>query len=74
MKTNALLDEIISLPMEERARIAEVLLQSLNPQDDETSAAWLAVASLRRNEVVSGAVQTIPAEQVFDRIRQRHGR
>ena len=74
MKTDALLDEIISLPMEERARIAEVLLQSLNPQDDETSAAWLAVASLRRNEVVSGAVQTIPAEQVFDRIRQRHGR
>lgn len=74
MKTNALLDEIISLPMEERARIAEVLLQSLNPQDDKTSAAWLAVASLRRNEVVSGAVQTIPAEQVFDRIRQRHGR
>jgi hypothetical protein len=39
MKTNALLDEIISLPMEERARMAEALLQSLNPQDDATMAA-----------------------------------
>jgi putative addiction module component (TIGR02574 family) len=71
MKTNALLDEIISLPMEERARMAEALLQSLNPQDDATTAAWLAVANRRRNEIVSGQAQTIPAEQVFERIRQR---
>jgi putative addiction module component (TIGR02574 family) len=72
MKTNALMDEIISLPMEERARMAEALLQSLNPQDDATTAAWLAVAERRRNEVASGQIQTIPAEQVFERIRQRH--
>ena len=72
MKTDALIDEIIPLPMEERARMAEALLQSLNPQDDATTAAWLAVANRRRNEVASGQVQTIPAEQVFERIRQRH--
>lgn len=72
MKTNALMDEIISLPMEERARMAEALLQSLNPQDDAVTAAWLTVANRRRNEVASGQVQTIPAEQVFERIRQRH--
>jgi putative addiction module component (TIGR02574 family) len=71
MKTNALLDEIISLPMEERSRMAEALLQSLNPQDDATTAAWLAVANRRCNEIVSGQAQTIPAEQVFERIRQR---
>lgn len=72
MKTDALIDEIISLPVEERARMAEALLQSLNPQDDATTAAWLVVANRRRKEVVSGQVQTIPAEQVFERIRQRH--
>jgi putative addiction module component (TIGR02574 family) len=72
MKTNALLDEIISLPTEERARMAEALLQSLNPQDDATTAAWLAVANRRRSEIVSGQIPTIPAEQVFERIRQRH--
>ncbi len=74
MKTHALMDEIISLPVEERARMAEALLQSLNPQDDAITAAWLSVARRRRNEVASGHVQTIPAEQVFERIRQRHAR
>ena len=48
MKTNALMDEIISLPMEERARMAEALLQSLNPQDDAITAAWLSVANQRQ--------------------------
>ena len=74
MKTNALMDEIISLPMEERARIAEALLQSLNPQDDAITAAWLSVANQRQKEVASGQVQTIPGEQVSKRIRQRHAR
>jgi putative addiction module component (TIGR02574 family) len=74
MRTDALIDEIVSLPIEERARIAEALLQSLNPQDDATTAAWLIVANRRQNEVTSGQVQTIPEEQVFERIRQRHAR
>ena len=74
MKTNALMDEIISLPVEGRARMAEALLQSLNPQDDAITAAWLAAANRRQTEVVNGQVQTIPAEQVFERIRQRHAR
>jgi putative addiction module component (TIGR02574 family) len=74
MKTNARMDEFISLPMEERARMAEALLQSLNPQDDAITAAWLSVANQRRKEVASGQVQTIPGEQVFERIRQRHAR
>ena len=74
MKTNALMDEIISLPVEERARMAEALLQSLNPQDDAITAAWLSVANRRRNELASDQVQAISAEQVFERIRQRHAR
>jgi putative addiction module component (TIGR02574 family) len=74
MKTNALMDEFISLLVEDRARMAEALLQSLNPQDDATTAAWLSVANRHRNEVASGQVQTIPGELVFERIRQRHAR
>jgi putative addiction module component (TIGR02574 family) len=74
MKTDALMNEIISLPTEERARMAEALLQSLNPQDESVTAAWLAVANRRRNEIASGQVQAIPVEQVFERIRQRHAR
>ena len=74
MKIDALMNEIISLPTEERARMAEALLQSLNPQDESVTAAWLAVANRRRNEIASGQVQAIPVEQVFERIRQRHAR
>ena len=58
--------------MEERARIAEALLQSINPQIDAISAAWLTVATRRRDELLSCQVQTIPAEQVFERIRYRY--
>ena len=74
MKIDALMNEIISLPTEERARMAEALLQSLNPQDESVTAAWLAVANRRRNEIASGQVQAIPVEQVCERIRQRHAR
>ncbi|MBL8415872.1 MAG: addiction module protein [Propionivibrio sp.] len=74
MKTNALMDEIIYLPVEERARIAEALLQSFNLQDEAITAAWLSVANRRLNEVASSQVQTISGEQVFERIRQRHAR
>ena len=34
MKRNGLLDEIISLPMEDRVSMAKALLQSTNPQND----------------------------------------
>jgi len=74
MKTDDLIDEIVSLPLEDRARMAEALLQSLNPQDDATTAAWLSVASRRMDGITNGKVQLVPGEQVFERIRQRHAR
>lgn len=74
MKTDDLIDEIVSLPLEDRARMAEALLQSLNPQDDAITAAWLAVANRRLDGVTGGKVQPVPGEQVFERIRQRHTR
>jgi len=73
MKTSDLIDEAVSLPLEERARVVDTLLQSLNPADEKDSAAWLDLARRRLAELRSGAVAPVDGEQVFARIRDRYG-
>jgi putative addiction module component (TIGR02574 family) len=74
MKTVDLINEMVSLPVEERARIAEAVLESLNPPDVGHARAWLAVAKRRLEELASGQVEGVPGEAVFERIRQRYAR
>lgn len=73
MKTSDLIDEAVSLPLEERARVVDTLLQSLNQPDEAAAAAWLDVARRRLAELRSGAVAPVDGEQVFTRIRDRYG-
>lgn len=70
MKASVLLDEAISLPVEERAHLVDCLLQTLNPPDAKHEAAWAAVARRRLDELRSGKVTAIAGEEVFARIRQ----
>ncbi len=73
--TAKLTEHLLSLPCEDRIRIVESLLESLNaPADAATEKAWAAEAERRIVELDSGAVQTIPGEEVFAEIRQRFGR
>lgn len=72
MKASVLLDEAISLPMEECAYLADCLQQTLNPPDATHVAAWAAVARRRLDELGSGKVAPIPGEVVFARIQQRY--
>ncbi len=74
MNTADLINEAVSLPLEERARLADALLQSLNPHEETATRAWLAVAQRRLDEVSSGKAESIPGDVVFDRIRQRYAR
>lgn len=74
MKTEDLIDEAVSLPVEERARLAECVLQTLNAPVAEIDAAWAAEARRRLEELRSGAVEAVPGEVVFERIRQRLAR
>lgn len=73
MKTSDLIDEAVSLPLEERARVVDSLLQSLNPPDEAAAAAWLEVAHRRLAELRAGTVAAVDGEQVFARIRDRYG-
>lgn len=72
--TDELIEEVISLPVELRARLADELLKSLNPSQVEIDRLWGIEAEKRVAEIETGKVEVIPGEEVFDRLRKRLGR
>lgn len=71
MKTEDLIEEALSLPVEERARVADLILQSMNPLDPSVEEKWVVIARERLDEIRSGKVKTIPGKEVFEEIRKR---
>lgn len=71
MKTEDLIEEALSLPVEERARVADLILQSMNPPDPSVEEKWAAEIRRRIEEVESGKVKMIPGDEVFEEIRKR---
>jgi len=63
-----LAESVVQLPLKERAFLAERLLDSLEEADLEQS--WMDEAKRRRDEVRSGKVKPIPAEEVYRRIEK----
>ena len=61
-----LAEAVILLPSKERAYLAERLVASLDEGDTEQK--WADEAIRRRDEVRSGRVKPIPAEEVYRRI------
>jgi putative addiction module component (TIGR02574 family) len=60
MSTEELLAQVLRLPRQERARLAEELLSSLEePEDEEVAAAWAPELERRSREVAEGKVQTV---------------
>lgn len=73
--TAKLTEEILSLPCEDRIRIVETILESLNAPDDKNiEQAWAVEAERRIDDLNAGQVQSIPSAEVFADIRQRLGR
>ena len=71
MTTKELIAEAVSLPVEERAMVADSILRSLNAPESEIDRKWMAVAQRRLAELRSGQVKPIPGDQVFARIWKR---
>lgn len=71
MKTEDLLKEIESLPVDERARVVDLVLKSLNPPESEIDKKWAAAVKRRLEEIQSGAVEGVPGEEVFDEVWKR---
>lgn len=62
-----------TLPPEERARLAEELLASLDPHVAEVEQAWGIELRRRIDELDCGAVEAISADEAFAKARQALG-
>jgi putative addiction module component (TIGR02574 family) len=69
--TKKLIKEIESLPVEERAKVADSVLKSLNPIDSEIEKKWIQTAERRLEEIKTGKVNLISGEKVFEKIQKR---
>ncbi len=58
--TQELIQEVISLPVEERAFVIDSVLRSLNPPDDDLDQQWITVVKRRLAEIRSGSVTPRP--------------
>ena len=70
-KTEKLFEDAVSLPVEERVKLIEKLLESTNPPEKETDEWWKNEAEKRVKEIERGEVDTIPGEKVFEKIKKR---
>ena len=65
-----LTEELLSLPNESRALLADKLVESLEFETDSAiQAVWSAEAKRRRDEVREGSVQPIPGEDALAQAR-----
>ncbi|MEW6711520.1 MAG: addiction module protein [Candidatus Riflebacteria bacterium] len=71
MNTKQLIDEAVSLPVEERAIVVDSLLRSLNQPESEIDKQWASEAKRRLSELRTGHVEAIPGNKVFSKIWDR---
>ncbi|MBN1362813.1 MAG: addiction module protein [Sedimentisphaerales bacterium] len=71
MTTKEIIEEVASLPVDERAVVADSILRTLNTPDPEVDAKWAQVAQRRLAELRAGAVKPVAGEQVFARVWKR---
>ena len=67
--------EALALPAEARALLADRLVESLDPvEDDEIQKLWATEARRRREEVREGRINTIPGDEALSYVRRLFNR
>ena len=68
-------NEALSLPADVRISLVEKLLASLNlPVDEKIDRLWAEEAERRVSQIEEGKSKLVPGEEVFDKIRAKHGK
>ena len=75
MSTRAteLLQEILTMPPDERAELADDILASLDPADPGIMKLWAAEAEDRVAAFERGEIEAVSADSVFDEIDRQRG-
>lgn len=69
------IEEALSLPADVRLSLIEKLLTSLNlPIDEEIDRLWAEEAEHRVSQIEEGKAKLVPGEEVFAKIRAKHGK
>jgi putative addiction module component (TIGR02574 family) len=72
MNASTIQEEALALPLQERARLVERLLESLDTlPETEAETLWLDTAERRAREIDEGKVQLVTPEELESRIRAR---
>ena len=66
-----LIEQVLNLPAEERAAVIERLLTSLEPELSNVDLLWAREAEDRLDAYERGEIKAIPAEEVFNSIKNR---
>ena len=67
-RTTEILKEVLSMPPEERAELADSILASLEPSDPKILELWAAEAEDRVAAFERGEIEAVSAESVFEEI------
>lgn len=71
MNADYLINEAVSLPVEARALMVDLLLRSLNQPESEVDKKWAKEATRRLADLRSGRLTAVPGDQVFKKVWQR---
>jgi putative addiction module component (TIGR02574 family) len=72
MSTDQILREAMGLPAEEKAKLAEELLASLDgPEQQDVDAAWALEAEARIDALEAAKIKTEPAQDVLRALKDR---
>jgi putative addiction module component (TIGR02574 family) len=64
----------MSLPQSDRAEVANLLWESVEEfASPEIAAAWEEEIAQRIKDLESGEIESIPAEEVFQKLREKYG-
>lgn len=70
-------EEALSLSLSDRSALTRILIQTLDPEPAEDATevqqAWQVEVEKRSDEILSGRIKGIPAEEVFAKLRAKYG-